>query len=252
MAVAFSGGLDSSFLLRVAVDTLGKDNVLAATAQADNFPAWEADEANALARELGCRRLDIPFDPLSVRDFAANEPERCSHCKRALFAKLVEEAKREGFAVVADGTNTDDMSDYRPGLKAIRELGIASPLLLAGMGKGEIRRLGREMGLEFWDKPSFACLASRFPQGEPITAEKMARVERAELYFLGLGFKNIRVRSHGDLARIEVDPADRKLFFDNDVLDNANTELKRLGFAYATLDMGGYRMGSMNRTDSIK
>lgn len=252
LAIAFSGGVDSTFLLHVAVETLGAGNVLAITAEAENFPEWEAKEAAEFIRSIKAKRILLSFDPLSVPEFAANIPERCYFCKRAIFEAAIETAKREGYPVLADGTNADDTGDYRPGLRAVRELAVASPLFEAGLDKAAIRRLAHSMGLAIWDKPSFACLASRFIHGEPITSEKLRRVEQAEAWFLERGIRNIRVRSHGDVARIEVDPGERKAFYNDAFMDEADRTLRGMGFSHVALDMAGYRTGSMNNICTTK
>lgn len=246
IAVALSGGLDSMVLLTAAVRTLGADNVLSLTALAPNFPQWEAAEARACAAAAGCEAVFVEFDPFAVPEFAANSPQRCYWCKKALLGMLLDAAHGRGFDIVCDGGNVSDVGDYRPGMRAVQELGVVSPLLDAGMGKPEIRALARELGVQV--KPSFACLASRIPYGQTITREKLARVEAAELYVRSLGIVNVRVRDHDGLARIEVDPGDRQKFFDQDVLDRCNARLRELGFAYAALDLGGYAMGSLNRS----
>ena len=246
-AVAFSSGVDSTFLLRVAREELG-ERVVAATARSHSFPKRELDEAVAFCRAEGVRHEVIDSEELDIPGFAENPPDRCYHCKRELFGKLLAFARENGLAAVLEGSNIDDDGDYRPGRRAIRELGIVSPLHEVGMTKDEIRTLSREMGLPTSDKPSFACLASRFPYGERITAAALARVEKAEQWLLdaGFGLRQLRVRSHGDMARIEV-PTD-----DIPRLAARAAEIaaafKDLGFAYVTLDLLGYRTGSMNET----
>ena len=250
--VAFSSGVDSTFLLRVAHEELGA-RVVAATIRSHTFPQRELDEAAAFCRAEGVRHVIIDSKELDIPGFAENPPDRCYHCKRELFGKLLAFARENGLAAVLEGSNIDDDGDYRPGRRAIRELGIVSPLHEAGFTKDEIRALSREMGLPTSDKPSFACLASRFPYGERITAAALERVEKAEQWLLDAGFDltQLRVRSHGDLARIEV-PSD-----DIPRLAVRATEIaaafKDFGFAYVTLDLRGYRTGSMNEvlTDEI-
>ena len=243
--MAFSSGVDSTFLLRVAHEELG-ERVVAATIRSHTFPKRELDEAAAFCRAEGVRHKIIDSEELDIPGFAENPPDRCYHCKRELFSKLLAFARENGLAAVLEGSNLDDDGDYRPGRRAIRELGIVSPLHEAGLTKAEIRALSREMGLPTSDKPSFACLASRFPYGERITAAGLERVEKAEQWLLdaGLGLTQLRVRSHGNLARIEVPPdAIPRLAARAAEIAAA---FKELGFAYVTLDLRGYRTGSMN------
>ncbi len=243
--VAFSSGVDSTFLLRVAHEELG-DRVVAVTARSHSFPKRELDEATAFCNADGIRHVVIDSEELDIPGFAENPPDRCYHCKRELFSKLLAFAHENGLAAVLEGSNIDDDGDYRPGRRAIRELGILSPLHEAGLTKSEIRALSREMGLSTSDKPSFACLASRFPYGERITAAGLERVEKAEQWLLdaGLGLTQLRVRSHGDLARIEVPPADISRLAARAA--EIAAAFKDLGFSYVTLDLLGYRTGSMN------
>jgi len=243
--VAFSSGVDSTFLLRVAHEELG-DRLVAVTARSHTFPKRELDEATAFCRAEGLRHEIMDSEELDIPGFAENPPDRCYHCKRELFSKLLAFARDNGLAAVLEGSNLDDDGDYRPGRRAIRELGIISPLHEVGLTKAEIRALSREMGLPTSDKPSFACLASRFPYGERITATGLARVEKAEQWLIdaGLGLTQLRVRSHGDMARIEVPPdAISRLAARATEIAAA---FKDLGFAYVTLDLRGYRTGSMN------
>ena len=243
--VAFSSGVDSTFLLRVAHEELG-EHVVAATIRSHTFPRRELDEAGAFCHAEGIRHEIIDSEELDIPGFAENPPDRCYHCKRELFSKLLAFARENGLAAVLEGSNLDDDGDYRPGRRAIQELGIVSPLHEVGLTKAEIRALSREMGLPTSDKPSFACLASHFPYGERITAAALERVERAEQWLLdaGFGLTQLRVRSHGNLARIEVPPDDIPR------LAARATEIaaafKDFGFAYVTLDLRGYRTGSMN------
>lgn len=245
IAVAFSSGVDSTFLLKVAHEELG-ERVVAVTARSHSFPKREQDEAAAFCAQEGIRQVVVDSEELAIPGFRQNPPNRCYLCKRELFTKILEIARSEGVSAVAEGSNVDDLGDYRPGLQAIRELGVRSPLREAGLNKAEIRELSRAMELPTWNKPSFACLASRFPYGERITEERLARVERAEQYLLDLGFGQVRVRSHGDLARIELCSADiPKAVAQREKIHAA---LKGFGFAYVALDLLGYRTGSMNET----
>ena len=243
--VAFSSGVDSTFLLRVAHEELG-EHVVAATIRSHTFPKRELDEATAFCRAEGVRHEVIDSEELDIPGFAENPPDRCYHCKRELFSKLLAFARENGLAAVLEGSNLDDDGDYRPGRRAIQELGIVSPLHEVGLTKAEIRALSREMGLPTSDKPSFACPASRFPYGEHITAATLERVERAEQWLLdaGFGLTQLRVRAHGDLARIEVPPDDIPRLAARAA--EIAAAFKELGFAYVTLDLRGYRTGSMN------
>ena len=245
VAVAFSSGVDSTFLLKVAHDVLG-DKAIAVTAAARPFPKRELAEAAAFCTAEGVEQVVVDFDALSVEGFRQNPKDRCYHCKKALLLKIKEVAKGRGIAHVAEGSNLDDLEDYRPGLKAVAELEIKSPLREAGLTKEDIRALSRELGLPTWDKPSFACLASRFVYGEAITEEKLSMVEQAEQYLLDMGFRQMRVRVHDSLARIEVLP--EELLKVVAAAEELNTYFRELGFLYVTLDLGGYRMGSMNKS----
>ncbi len=243
VALAFSGGVDSTFLLAV----LARDperRVLAVTVTSPLFPAREREEARALARHPAVRHLEIPWGEPLPEAVRANPPDRCYHCKRDLFTRILEVAAREGHGPVLDGSNADDPSDYRPGLRALRELGIRSPLMEAGLGKEEIRLLSRRFGLAIWDRPSRACLASRVPYGTPITPALLARIDRCEAFLEERLRGPVRVRAHGEIARIEVDPAEIP------VLLGSRAEVVRYlaaqGFVHVTLDLRGYRAGSMN------
>ena len=249
-AVAFSAGVDSTFLLRVAHEELG-DRVVAVTVRSSTFPRRELDEAVAFCRAEGIRHEIIDTSELDVPGFAENPPDRCYLCKKSIFGEIMAFAQANGFAAVLEGSNMDDDGDYRPGRRAIREFGILSPLRDVGLTKAEIRALSREMGLPTSEKPSFACLASRFPYGERITAEGLARVERAEQWLrdAGLGLSQLRVRSHGGMARIEVLPCDIPRIAAR--ADEIAAALKGIGFAYVALDLQGYRTGSMNETLDI-
>ena len=245
--VAFSAGVDSTFLLRVAHEELG-GRVVAATARSRSFPARELAEAAAFCQAEGVEHVVVDLEELSIPGFADNPPDRCYHCKKELFGKLAALARDRGLAAVLEGSNLDDDGDWRPGRRAIRELGVRSPLHDARLTKAEIRLLSRSLGLPTADKPSFACLASRFPYGERITAEGLDRVGRAEDWlraaFPGLG--QLRVRSHGPLARIEVAPPDIPRLASR--APEISAALRALGFAYVSLDLQGYRTGSLNET----
>ena len=253
VAVAFSSGVDSTFLLKVAHEELG-DRVIAVTARSHTFPKRELDEAVAFCARKGIRHEIIDSEELDIPGFAENPPDRCYHCKKAIFGKIIEFALANGLAAVVEGSNVDDDGDYRPGRRAIRELGrdgarpsqvyVASPLHDAGLTKAEIRALSKRMGLPTADKPSFACLASRFPYGEEITVDRLARVERAERFLLDLGFGQVRVRSHGDLARIELCAVDIPEAIAQ--REKIHDSLKSFGFGYVALDLQGYRTGSLN------
>ena len=252
VAVAFSSGVDSSFLLQAAKETLG-DNVLAVTAQSCWFPQREFDETEEFCQARGIRRCVVSFDGVELPAFANNPPDRCYHCKKALFQRMISVAAEQGFPVIAEGSNTDDDSDYRPGHRAVKELGIRSPLREAGLSKGDIRELSRQMQLRTWSKPSFACLASRFPYGESITREKLAMVEQAEDFLLAEGFTQMRVRIHesvnGDLmGRIELLQEDIPRMLEDELRRRVHARLEELGFTYVSLDLAGFRSGSMNRT----
>ena len=243
IAVAFSSGVDSTFLLKVAHEELG-ERVVAVTARSHSFPKREQDEAAAFCVREGIRQVVVDSEELAIPGFQQNPTNRCYLCKKELFTKILEIARAEGLSAVAEGSNMDDLGDYRPGLQAIQELGIRSPLREAELTKADIRALSRAMGLPTWNKPSFACLASRFPYGEEITEERLARVEQAEQFLMDLGFEQVRVRSHGDLARIELCSADIPKAVEQ--RETIHAALKEFGFAYVALDLLGYRTGSMN------
>lgn len=247
IAVAFSGGVDSLFLLQTAHDVLG-NRVLAITASSCLFPERETNETRRFCERNKIRQLVFQFEELALVDFRQNPPNRCYLCKRALFEKISGLAGEHGMNVVAEGSNADDEGDYRPGLAAIRELGIRSPLQEAGLTKEEIRLLSKKRGLKAWNKPSFACLASRFVYGEEISEKKLFMVEQAEQRLFEMGFSQFRVRLHGTLARIELLPEEMKLIMQEEKRKEICIYMKALGFSYVALDMMGYRSGSMNET----
>lgn len=245
--IAYSGGVDSTFLLRVAREVLG-DNVLAVTARSPSYPAKEYEQAQALAGQMGVRLLTIFTGELERKEYAANPPDRCYHCKRELFSRLKQIAASHKMNWIADGANYDDLGDHRPGMLAARELGVRSPLLEAGLIKQEIRTLSRDRGLPTWDQPAQACLASRIPYGRPITASALARVAQAEEYLHSLGFKNVRVRDHDSIARVEVAPQQVSSLADATRRSSVVKQLKELGYTYVTVDLEGYRSGSLHDT----
>ncbi len=245
LCVAFSAGVDSTFLLASAKKALG-DKAIAVTVRSSMYMKREHKEAVAFTKKMGIKHIMLDADEYSIKEFVENGKERCYYCKYAIFSKIKEVAKKYGIEYVADGSNLDDDNDFRPGMRAIKELRVESPLKKVGLSKQEIRDLSKEMGLFTWDKPAFACLASRIPYGMPITREKLEMVEKAEEYLMDLGFKQFRVRHHGELARIEVLPDERRKFFDEQTLDDITRAYKEIGFKYVTMDLEGYRMGSLN------
>ena len=247
VAVAFSGGVDSTFLMMVAHRILS-DRVLTITALSGLFPAHEMVEAHAFAAANGIRQIVYEMDEFAIAGFAENPENRCYLCKKSIFSRFMKIAAEQGIPYLLEGSNVDDDDDYRPGMQAIRELGVHSPLREAGFTKKEIRQLSHEMGLSTWDKPSFACLASRFPYGETITHEKLKAIESSEQLLFDLGFKQIRVRHHGNLARIEIDPEEMEKLMSPVIREAIFSGIQQAGFTYVTLDMRGYRTGSMNET----
>ncbi len=246
-AVAFSGGVDSTFLLGVAREVLG-DSLVAVTATAPFVPRREVEDARVFSSSLGVRHGIVEIDWDGIGGFAENPPDRCYHCKKAVFSRIVQAAALLGIDTVMDASNADDAADYRPGMKALEELHILSPLKEAGLTKKEIRELSRRLGYPGWDRPAAACLASRIPYGERITEAKLRRIEEAEIYLAGEGFAVCRVRSHGDLARIEVAPEMIAVLAGEPARSRAARRLRELGFRYITIDIEGYRMGSLNES----
>lgn len=243
LAVAFSGGVDSTYLLHEAVKA-GKEKVTALIMKTPSVPERELDEAVTFCKSRGISFFVLPANPFSAAGFRENGRDRCYICKHFLFSALLEKAKEEGIPFVADGTNADDTKEFRPGLKALKELDIRSPLAEAGLTKKEIRELSEKEGLPTWNKPSFSCLATRFPYGEELTVEKLKRTEAAENLLADLGFTQRRVRVHGNLARIEVLPAEIPLLLER--RDMISSRLEELGFLYTTVDLKGFRSGSMD------
>lgn len=247
VAVAFSSGVDSTFLLWTAHDVL-KDAAVAVTAVSCSFPVRERNEAEQFCSEHGIRQFICESEELAIEGFRQNPPNRCYLCKKELFQKILSLAEENHIAAVAEGSNIDDEGDYRPGMVAVKELGIKSPLREAGLTKAEIRQLSKELGIPTWNKQSFACLSSRFVYGETIDEEKLGMVDKAEQLLLDMGFHQIRVRMHGKMARIEVLPEEIARLASDDIRERVYRYCKELGFTYVTLDMGGYRTGSMNET----
>lgn len=246
-AIAFSGGVDSAFLLKVAHDILG-DKVIAVTASSCSFPKRELEEAKKFCQENGIRHIICASEELDIEGFRQNPVNRCYLCKHELFEKIGAIAREHHLEVVVEGSNTDDDGDYRPGMTAVRELHVKSPLREVGLSKEEIRELSKQIGLSTWDKPSFACLSSRFVYGETISEEKLGMVDRAEQLLLDMGFHQVRVRIHGTIARIEVLPEELPRIIDSSVREEITQKFKEYGFSYVALDLQGYRTGSMNET----
>lgn len=245
--IAFSGGVDSTFLLKAALKTLGPEMVLAVTAISETYPERERRAALELAEKLGARLLIVETEELNNPRFTANPFDRCYLCKHELWQKIKAIQQQHGLNVIYDGANADDLADFRPGRQATREAGVISPLLEAALTKAEIREISREWQLPTWNKPSFACLSSRFPYGSPITREKLQQIDAGENWLIENGFTPCRVRHHGDIARIELAPEQLARLVTNDQLRQQCLALfKSLGFTYVTLDLQGFRSGSMN------
>ncbi len=248
VVIAYSGGLDSAFLLKAAIDSLGKGSVLAVTARSETYPLSEYEEAVSIAKKMGSEHITIQTKELNIKHFKSNPVDRCYYCKKELFGKLDIIRRRRGIKHLLDGANSDDLKDVRYGRIAAKELGVRSPLLESGMTKADIRKYSKALSLPTWDKPSFACLASRFPFNVKITAKDLKRIDMAESYLKRLGFKQVRVRLHGEIARIELLAADQdKALKYRDAITHS---LKGLGFTYIALDLAGYRTGSMHESAS--
>ncbi|WP_320173283.1 ATP-dependent sacrificial sulfur transferase LarE [Maridesulfovibrio sp.] len=242
--IAFSGGVDSTLLLHAAKEVLG-DKAIAASIATPYVPQWEQGEAREFAKQIGVKHVVVNMDfPAELR---MNPPEHCYTCKKILFSKLLDVAQKNGVKHILEGTNIDDLSDYRPGIKALRELEIRSPFVEADLTKQDIRELSRRFNLPTWDKPSFACLLSRMPVDAEVTDQALQQVEQAEVFLIKIGFPAVRVRHHGEVARIEV-PADRlQDFMDANEIHGINNKLKEFGYRHVALDLGGYKMGSLNK-----
>lgn len=247
VAIGFSGGVDSSVVCAAAVRVLGPEKVLAVTADSESMARRELENARRIARELGILHAIIHTNELECDGYRDNSPERCFYCKDELWRRVRAQADDRGLKNIADGVNADDLGDYRPGIRASDEAGVVHPLVTAGMGKKAVRTVARAMGLSNWDKPAQACLSSRFPYGQRLTPEGLKRVEEAEEFLRNMGLPKVRVRSHGDIARIEVPAGQiRELMADDQGREAITTRLKQLGFSYVTLDLEGFRSGSMN------
>ncbi len=249
--VAFSGGIDSTLVLKVAYDTLG-NHAKAITAVSPTFPAIELEGVRQLSSEIGIPLQVVETDQLQIDAFVQNDQMRCYHCKTDLYQLLGKIKSTAGVNVIVDGTNVDDLQDDRPGIKAARVLGVRSPLVEIGLGKTEIRILAKALGLSNWDKPAAACLSSRIPRGVPITREGLSRIEQAEAMLFQEGFKHVRVRDHEEFARIETSELEIELFQDGERRSRIVEEFKRLGFRFVTLDLEGYRSGSTNSVQKAK
>lgn len=243
--VAFSGGVDSTFLVKVCSDIM-KENVIAVTATSPTYPSFELEDAKKYASLIGVGHEIVDSDELEIKGFAENNPDRCYFCKKELFSILERRRKELEFCFVLDGSNADDLLDFRPGSRAASELNVRSPLKEAGLTKEEIRILSRELNLPSWNKPSFACLSSRFPYGTRITEERVAIVGEGEAFLRKSGFRQFRVRYHNQIVRIELEKSEMRRIFNNNLWDEVLNKFKELGFSYVTIDMEGYRTGSMN------
>ena len=247
VVVAYSGGVDSALVAAAAHDTLG-ERALAVTAKSPSLAPNELEHASEFASRLGLEHRVIETEELDRPEYRANAPSRCFFCKDELYTRLTDIAAREGYAAVANGTNADDLSDFRPGLEAARKHGVRSPLVEAGLAKADVREVSRRMGLPTWDKPAQPCLSSRIPYGTPVSVEALDKIAAAESYLRGLGIREFRVRHHGAVARIEVPPQDIPRLAAEDVRAELAARFRAIGYAYVTLDLDGFRSGSLNET----
>lgn len=245
VVIGYSGGVDSTLLAKAATDVLG-ERAVCVTIESCLNPGFEVDEALSLAETLGLNLVRLKVDVFDLEHVSDNDAERCYHCKKALFSKMVEIAKERGIPYVVDGSNADDERDYRPGSRATAELGVRSPLKELGFTKDQVRAMSREIGLPTWDKPSYACLASRVPYGTPLTAALLQQIEEAESVLRDLGFHQFRVRHHGDLARIELMPTEMEKLTAPETRSHVVREFRSIGYKYVAMDLAGYRTGSMN------
>jgi uncharacterized protein len=246
VVVAYSGGVDSTLLLKVTKDVLGDENILAVTALSPLYPERELAAAKKVAETLGVRHVLIESNELEIAEFAKNPSDRCYYCKKKLFGELLNIAREESIPFVVEGSTLDDDQDHRPGRIAVKELGVRSPLREAMLTKSDVRALSKMLDLKTWDKPSFACLASRFPYGKEINEEGLRMVDEAEDFLFGLGFKQVRVRHYETLARIEIFQEEMGRLLDGLLREKVVSRLKRIGYHYVTLDLQGFRSGSMN------
>ena len=249
VALAFSGGVDSTLLAAASSEALGSDSVLCITARSASFPERELKAASDFCASRGIEHMIVDSEELDIEGFSKNPPNRCYLCKRELFSKIIDVASKFGASTIIEGSNMDDEGDYRPGMQAVKELNVVSPLCTAGLSKEDIRGISKELGLDTWDKQSFACLASRFVYGEDITLDRLHMIDHAEQFLLDLGFRFVRVRLHGNtnpIARIEVLPEDIERLASVALRVEVEKEFKKLGFNYVVLDLTGYRTGSMN------
>lgn len=244
-AVAYSGGVDSTLLAKVAYDVLNEDTIAITLVSPMNAQS-EMKDAEDLAKEIGIKHYMINDNEIED-EVLANPIDRCYHCKKVEFGRILNKANEEGITVVFDGSNMDDLTDYRPGLQALTELKVMSPLRLAELSKSDIRELSHQLGLRTWNKPALACLGSRIPYGERITIEKLTKIDKSEDYLRSLGFVQFRVRSHEKMARIEVSPQERAKLFDENLLDQISKQLKSYGYQYVCMELEGYVTGSLNR-----
>lgn len=250
--VAYSGGVDSAFILLTATETLGPEHVLGVTGVSESLAPYERVDAAALATQIGARHREIRTNELADENYASNPVNRCFHCKSQLYTILARIAAEEGLKTIVDGSNADDRGDHRPGMQAGHQRGVRSPLLEAGMTKEEIRFFAKERGLPIWDKPAAPCLASRIPYGQRVTAEKLHQIGEAELYLKGLGLRNVRVRHHENIARIEVSRSDMARLIAPGVAEDIVRTLRELGYRHVTLDLQGFRSGSLNEALSSR
>lgn len=245
LIVAFSGGADSAYLAYVAHRELG-DRALAVTGDSASYPTFQRELADRLTKQFGIRHEIILTEEFEDANYTSNPPNRCYYCKNELYTRLAELARTRGFATICDGSNADDVGDYRPGRQAAREIGVRSPLEECGLAKAEIRELSRRAGLPTWNEPASACLSSRVPYGQIVTIEKLSMIDKAEIALKELGFRQVRVRHHGDVARIEVAEEELPRALDSEMAGRMSAALKELGFRYVALDLEGYRTGSLN------